>query len=158
MEQLNQILAGIFEDRTRPHPESNGTGILPLCEKKVSIMVVEDDAVNMLLISEVLSKMGFSVVAAANGREALTLLETQCPGLIFMDINMPEMDGFEATRRIRKLSVPRRDVPIVALTADAMKEDKERCLAAGMNAFLAKPFRIDEVRTILEQYLPAFAI
>jgi CheY-like chemotaxis protein len=72
-----------------------------------------------------------------------------------MDVNMPEMDGFEATRRIRELPVPKCDIPIVALTADAMKEDRERCLAAGMNNFLAKPFRLEELRALLESYAPS---
>ena len=80
-------------------------------------------------------------------------MEIHTPSLIFMDINMPEMDGFEATRRIRALQGPKCDIPIVALTADAMKEDKERCLAAGMNNFLAKPFRLEEVRALLESIL-----
>jgi CheY-like chemotaxis protein len=155
VEQLNQILGGIFEERNRPHPESNGHDTDPVCTREQSIMVVEDDAINMLLITEVLGKMGFSVIGAGNGKEALHRLETHTPYLIFMDINMPEMDGFEATRRIRTLPAPKCDIPIVALTADVMKEDKERCLAAGMNNFLAKPFRLEEIRTLLESYIPS---
>ncbi|HEY4111953.1 hybrid sensor histidine kinase/response regulator [Puia sp.] len=155
VEQLNQILAGIFEERNTPLAENNGHGIAPISDLQHSIMVVEDDAINMLLISEVLGKMGFSVIGATHGKEALIRLETHSPCLIFMDINMPEMDGFEATQRIRELANPKCDIPIVALTADAMKEDKDRCLAAGMNNFLAKPFRIEEVRTLLELYVRA---
>jgi signal transduction histidine kinase/ligand-binding sensor domain-containing protein/DNA-binding response OmpR family regulator len=153
--QLNQILAGIFEERNRPKAESNGHDPAPASTREQCIMVVEDDAINMLLITEVLGKMGFPVIGAANGREALERLATASPCLIFMDINMPEMDGFEATSRIRGLSAPKCDIPIVALTADAMKEDKERCLAAGMNNFLAKPFRLEEVKALLESYVPS---
>ncbi|HEY1213090.1 MAG TPA: response regulator, partial [Bryobacteraceae bacterium] len=158
VEQLNQILAGIFEERNLPRPESNGHAITPVVARRHSIMVVEDDAINMLLITEVLGKMGFSVIGASNGKEALQRLETEMPCLIFMDINMPEMDGFEATRRIRELPAPMCDIPIVALTADAMKEDKDRCLAAGMNNFLAKPFRLEEIRNLLESYVPSPAM
>ena len=156
VEQLNQILAGIFEDRGRPRPESNGHNTAPVsARREQSIMVVEDDAINMLLITEVLTKMGFSVISAGDGRQAIQRLETHTPCLIFMDINMPEMDGFEATSRIRELPAPKCDIPIVALTADAMKEDRERCLAAGMNNFLAKPFRLEEVKQLLEAYAPS---
>jgi signal transduction histidine kinase/CheY-like chemotaxis protein/ligand-binding sensor domain-containing protein len=158
LEQLNNILAGIFEDRSKPQGDNGSNGIAHIGEKKLGIMVVEDDAINMLLITEVLTKMGFSVIAAVNGKEALTQLENHNPCLIFMDINMPEMDGFEATRRIRMLSSPKCDTPIVALTADAMKEDKERCLAAGMNNFLAKPFRLEELKTLLEGYITPHSI
>jgi len=155
MEQLNQILAGIFEQRNKPDPENNGHSIAPVCEREQCIMVVEDDAINMLLITEVLNKMGFSVIGAVNGKEALVRLETVTPCLIFMDINMPEMDGFATTRCIRGLNNSKSETPIVALTADAMKEDKERCLESGMNNFLAKPFRLDEVKTLLELYVQA---
>jgi signal transduction histidine kinase/ligand-binding sensor domain-containing protein/DNA-binding response OmpR family regulator len=155
VDQLNQILAGIFEERNRPKAESNGHDKTPVCQREHSIMVVEDDAINMLLITEVLSKMGFPVIGAANGKEALDRLGSSTPCLIFMDINMPEMDGFEATRLIRGLPAPKCDIPIVALTADAMKEDRERCLAAGMNNFLAKPFRVEEVRALIESQIPS---
>jgi len=155
VDQLNQILAGIFEDRNRPKPESNGHDIIPVHAREQSIMVVEDDAINMLLITEVLGKMGFAVIGATNGKEALDRLGITNPCLIFMDINMPEMDGFEATRRIRELPAPKCDIPIVALTADAMKDDRERCLAAGMNNFLAKPFRLEEIKALLESYTPS---
>ena len=155
VDQLNQILAGIFEERHRPTAESNGHYKAPVCIREQSIMVVEDDSINMLLITEVLGKMGFPVIGAAHGKEALDRLMTTTPCLIFMDINMPEMDGFEATRRIRELPAPKCDIPIIALTADAMKEDRERCLAAGMNDFLAKPFRLEELRALLESQIPS---
>ena len=107
----------------------------------------------MMLISEVLGKMGLEVIKATNGEEAIDLLHHHEPMMIFMDINMPVMDGFTATQQIRKLNRPGRPIPIIALTADAMQEDKERCLQIGMNDFVSKPFRLHEIEKILKAYL-----
>jgi CheY-like chemotaxis protein len=108
---------------------------------------------NMLLISEVLGKMGIEVIKASNGEEALAMFDLNEPDLIFMDVNMPVMDGYTATEKIRERPYPQCDVPIIALTADAMKEDKERCLQAGMNDFVSKPFRLKEIESVLKTYL-----
>jgi CheY-like chemotaxis protein len=70
-----------------------------------------------------------------------------------MDINMPEMDGYTATRAIRNLENLRRNIPIIALTADAMEEDREKCMAAGMNGFISKPFRMEEIGEVLRKYV-----
>ena len=115
-----------------------------------SILVVEDDPINMLLISEILRQMGFEVIKARNGQEALNLLPAIEPVLIFMDVNMPEVDGYAATRTIRASKAPWKDIPIIALTADAMKGDKEKCLEAGMNGYIAKPFKIEEILAVLK--------
>jgi len=115
--------------------------------------VVEDEPLNMLLISEVLHKMGFTVIKAGNGREAINLLHTATPVLIFMDVNMPEMDGFTTTAAIRAFSGAAAQTPIIALTADAMKEDRERCLQAGMNDYISKPFRLEEIEATLRKYM-----
>jgi PAS domain S-box-containing protein len=115
-----------------------------------SILVVEDDPINMMLISEILRQMGFAVLKAKNGKEALNLLPAIDPVLIFMDVNMPEVDGYSATRTIRASNAPWKDVPIIALTADAMKGDKEKCLEAGMNGYVAKPFKIEEILAVLK--------
>ena len=118
-----------------------------------SVLVAEDEPVNMLLISEVLSKMGFTVIRAGNGKEVLELLKIHQPKIIFMDVNMPEMDGLEATAIIRAQSRPQSNIPIIALTAGAMKEDRERCLRAGMNSFVSKPFRLEELEGVVKKYL-----
>jgi CheY-like chemotaxis protein len=115
-----------------------------------SIMVVEDDAINMMLISEVLRKMGFDVIKANNGKEALEILPAHDPVLIFMDVNMPEMDGFATTRLIRKLDGHYSTLPIIALTADAMQGDKEKCIEAGMTDYISKPFRLEEIEAVLK--------
>ena len=108
---------------------------------------------NMMLISQVLGKMGVDVIKAGNGKEALAMLTLHDPALIFMDVNMPVMDGYIATQIIRSLPAPQCDTPIIALTADAMKEDRERCLKIGMNDFVSKPFRMKEIEFILKTYL-----
>jgi len=139
MHELNNMLSAIFSkaiagDHKESIPEIETlTGI-------AKILVVEDDPMNMLLISEVLRKMGIEVIKAGNGRDAITMLTEHDPALVFMDVNMPIMDGFTATAYIRTLATHHSKVPIVALTADAMKEDKERCLESGMNDYISKPF------------------
>ena len=115
-----------------------------------TIMVVEDDPINMMLINEVLTKMGFLVLKADNGRKALEILPQHNPSLIFMDVNMPEMDGYATTKLIRKMPEPWCSLPVIALTADAMIGDKERCIEAGMNDYVSKPFRIDEIEAVLK--------
>lgn len=114
------------------------------------IMVVEDEPVNMMLITEILGKMGFQVMQARNGKEAILLLESNKPALIFMDVNMPEMDGYATTRHIRATPGPNQRVPIIALTADAMDGDKENCLRNGMDDYLSKPFRLEDLMELLK--------
>lgn len=117
-----------------------------------TIIVAEDDPVNMLLISEVLTKMGCNVIKAANGREAVEQLETSTPAFILMDVNMPEMDGLEATRIIRENPGPKAKTPIIALTAAVMAKDRDRCLEAGMDDIITKPFRLEEIKTTLARF------
>ena len=108
---------------------------------------------NMLLISEVLGNMGLDVIKACNGEEAITLLMKYNPAMIFMDVNMPVMDGYAATRKIRLSPIPYCDVPVIALTADAMEGDRDRCIKAGMNNFISKPFSLREIETVIDSYL-----
>jgi signal transduction histidine kinase/ligand-binding sensor domain-containing protein/DNA-binding response OmpR family regulator len=154
LHELNAILQSIFGSAGHEVPETAAQQeIHQLTSNSASILVAEDDPVNMLLISEVLSKMGFTVIKATDGRQALDLLNDHQPALIFMDVNMPEMDGLEATQIIRTLPRRQGDIPIVALTAGAMKEDRERCLAMGMNGFITKPFRLEELEEVLRKYV-----
>jgi|GEM_PF-545249 len=117
------------------------------------ILVAEDNPMNMLLISEVLGNMGLEVIEAGNGEQAIAMLMQFNPAMIFMDINMPVMDGYTATKKIRLAPKPYCDVPIIALTADALEEDKQRCRKAGMNEFLSKPFHLKEIEVIMDRYL-----
>jgi Signal transduction histidine kinase len=149
--ELNHILSAIF--RKTFHTDTGD--LLPGIEtmpNNATILVVEDEPVNMLLITEVLRKMGMEVIRANNGREALDMICTHQPSLVFMDVNMPVMDGFTATGHIRKMPGNLKNIPIIALTADAMKEDKERCLESGMNDYISKPFRLEEIQSVIRKY------
>jgi signal transduction histidine kinase/DNA-binding response OmpR family regulator len=118
------------------------------------ILLAEDNAVNQLLASRLLEKRGHSVVVAGNGREALEVLEKERFDLVFMDVQMPIMDGLEATAAIRKRERASGDhLPVVALTAHAMKGDREKCLAGGMDGYLTKPIRPQELDEVLQTYL-----
>lgn len=120
------------------------------------ILVVEDNLFNQKVISAMLRKLGAKVQIASNGHIALKSLETEHFDLIFMDCNMPVMDGFEATRRIRQWEAdgqnlhPSGHLPIVALTAAAMVGDKEQCLAAGMDSYLTKPIHLADVMQVMQ--------
>jgi two-component system sensor histidine kinase/response regulator len=118
------------------------------------VLPAEDNAVNQRLAVRLLEKRGHSVVVAGNGREALNALEKESFDLVFMDVQMPEMDGLEATAAIRereKVSGHRQ--AIIALTAHAMKGDREKCIAGGMDGYLTKPIRPQELDEILGEYV-----
>jgi two-component system sensor histidine kinase/response regulator len=118
------------------------------------ILVAEDNAANQLLTLTQLQKLGYAAQAVANGREALDAVKSGGFDLVLMDCQMPEMDGFEATRAIREWEKSQGlRIPIVALTANAMKEDERRCLESGMDAYLAKPIKKEQLARALEQRL-----
>ena len=120
---------------------------------RARVLLVEDNPVNQLVAKGMLAKLGCRVQVALQGAEALSLLEEHAFDLVLMDCNMPVMDGYEASRRIRQ-DGRWRDLPIVALTANAMPEERERCRAAGMDDYLAKPFRREELLALLDHWAP----
>ncbi len=119
------------------------------------ILLAEDNPTNQQVATRLLEKMGFSVVAVANGREAVRALEADPFDLVLMDLQMPIMDGFEATRAIRDplSAVRNRRVPIVAMTAHALKGDRERCLEAGMDDYVTKPVDPKKLAKVTEQWV-----
>jgi signal transduction histidine kinase/DNA-binding response OmpR family regulator len=118
------------------------------------VLVGEDNPVNQLLVSRLLQKRGHHVVVAGNGREVLAALEKDPYELVLMDVQMPEMDGFEATAEIRKKEIgTATHQAVIALTAHAMKGDRERCLVAGMDGYLAKPISAQELDQLLERHV-----
>lgn len=121
-------------------------------ERPLTILLVEDNAINQMVAMHLLTKVGHQVAVANNGQQAVQVWLEQQPQVVLMDLQMPVMDGLEATKLIRqheqRLQVPR--TPIIALTANARDSDKERCLQAGMDTFLSKPFAAKELVTVLE--------
>jgi len=156
MHELHATLLSLFEKNMQTdvlHLPTQPGNIIEKVYEPTSIMVADDDPINMLLISEVLRRMGFEVIQVSNGKEALDRLPHCDPAIIFMDVNMPEMDGYTTTRHIRQLPEPLCNIPIIALTADAMKGDREKCLEAGMSRYISKPFRLEEIDEVLRNYI-----
>ena len=115
---------------------------------------MEDNRVNQIVVARLLEKRGHRTIIAADGKEALKALEKQNYDLILMDVQMPKMDGMEATRRIRAMErVTGKHQPVVALTAHAIQEDLQACLSAGMDGSLTKPIRLYELDKLLAKYM-----
>lgn len=118
------------------------------------ILLVEDNLINQKVMMRYLEKWEIDVTVANNGVEAVALMQEETFHLVLMDLQMPDMDGYEATRQIRSLGdIKRRNIPVVALTAAALKEVKEKVFASGMNDYLTKPFNPSELRNKLEHYI-----
>jgi CheY-like chemotaxis protein len=137
----------------RPSPAARTAG------RRLRVLIAEDNEVNQRVAVGMLERIGHRAVVVANGRQALAALAREGFDLVLMDVQMPELDGFEATIAIRERErgTPRR-VPIVALTAHAMKGDDDRCLAAGMDGYLAKPLQAAELVATIARLVPDAAI
>jgi PAS domain S-box-containing protein len=122
--------------------------------RRAKILVAEDNPTNQEVAMAILGKLGYSACAVANGAEAVAALQVADYDLVLMDCEMPEMDGYEATRKIRERGRHRR-IPIVALTADAMLGDREKCMQAGMNDYVAKPVQPEALARVLDNWLRA---
>jgi CheY-like chemotaxis protein len=116
------------------------------------ILLAEDNEANIRFLTECMTDEGYRLTVARNGLEALERVKEEQPALVLMDIQMPGMDGLEAMRRIRS-EAHLADLPILALTALAMPGDRERCLAAGANDYMSKPFRMKQLISLIETYL-----
>jgi CheY-like chemotaxis protein len=147
---LHRVIADLPEGQQRMLEHLHGSDEA-LAGKKV--LVVDDDVRNIFALSSVLERHGMHVVAATTGQETIELLErTPDLALALMDIMMPEMDGYETMRRIR--STPHlRSLPIIALTAKAMKGDREKCLEAGASDYIAKPVNTEQLLSLLRMWL-----
>ncbi|MBE0648503.1 MAG: response regulator [Bacteroidales bacterium] len=119
----------------------------------LTVLLAEDNLINQKIVVQLLSKRGIKVITASNGVEAVERAGERKYDMVFMDVQMPEMDGFEATRQIRgKTKGPNANTPIIALTANAMKGDREMCIESGMNEYISKPLNPEEVFQVIEQY------
>ncbi len=119
---------------------------------KKKILVIEDNEQNRYLVNFILEKNGYQVVIARDGLEGINKAKKEKPDLILADIRLPKLDGYELTRRI-KADKSLADIPIIALTAYAMKEDKEKALRAGCNAYISKPIIPEEFIKVVNSYL-----
>ncbi len=165
--QLHEVLVGVISG-AKPAPKKTppAAKLDPALARRLPLRVLlcDDNAINQKVAFRLLQQMGYRADLAASGVEALAALDRQPYDLIFMDVMMPQMDGLEATRIIRQrqqdpLKFPnyQRRIVIVAMTAAAMKGDREECLAAGMDDYLAKPVRPEDIRAIVERWGPTVA-
>ncbi len=154
-ETLRRALAGATPPSESRNPLSNGPRLAE--SVPLDILLAEDNPVNRKVALGYLERLGYKAATAANGREAVSAVKERRFNLVLMDLQMPEMDGLDATRTIRKECLPDNQPVIVALTANAMPGDRERCLDSGMNDYLTKPVKIEDIQTIIKRHFPAKA-
>jgi CheY-like chemotaxis protein len=148
---FDAILAVLAAKAQQPHEVPLVTRhTLREARQNLRILLAEDNVVNQVLVCRLLEKCGHSVVVVNNGRKVLEELEKEKFDLVLMDVSMPEMDGFEAVATIRTKEGARAHIPIIAMTAHAMKGDRERCLAAGMDAYISKPIQPKELVQVIK--------
>jgi signal transduction histidine kinase/CheY-like chemotaxis protein len=121
--------------------------------RKARVLVVEDNAANLKLTVRLVERLGYLADVAANGADAISMIERTDYDAVLMDCQMPEMDGYEATKQIRRAEKSLRHLPIVAMTADALSGDREKCLAAGMDDYISKPIKLHVVAAVLGRWL-----
>jgi CheY-like chemotaxis protein len=163
--QLVELMGGEIGVQSRPGKGSTFSFALPMAlagQHKADavstlqgrVLLAEDNAINSRVATRMLEKLGFRVDVAVNGKEAVDMLEMLPYDLILMDCQMPTMDGYEATQEIRRCQGERGRVPIIAVTANSMEGDKERCLQAGMDDYIAKPIKAELLREIVLRWAP----
>ncbi|MBW7914292.1 MAG: response regulator [Taibaiella sp.] len=150
LQNLLRVFAGKI---TGTSGEGKATPELETGNNSPVILVAEDDLINQKLISKALEKLGYRYELVDNGVKAVEMQKANEYSLVFMDVMMPQMDGIEATGMIRKDDTSRKQPVIVALTANALAGDKERFLAAGMDDFISKPYKIDDIKNVIEKWL-----
>ncbi len=161
--QLFETLVRVLDTAAKPRPDVERSPVpaieesLPVKRNGYRILVAEDNVVNQKVAQTLLTRSGYTVDIAQNGSEAIQALETTHYDLVLMDCQMPVLDGYEATRAIRSLhsKVLNRQIPIIALTANAMSGDREKTAQAGMDDFLSKPLRVDELRATVARWMAA---
>jgi len=158
---LLEAMLSVLATNGRPtaHPVVVTRHSINEAHRSLRVLIAEDNAVNRLLVTSLLGKRGHTVVSVVNGREAVAAVTASDFDLVLMDVQMPEMDGLEATAEIRKLEVTTgTHVPIIALTAHAMKGDREICMSAGMDEYLSKPIDPKKLFALIESLTGATAI
>jgi two-component system, sensor histidine kinase and response regulator len=151
---LRDAISRVFGGRTDEAPSiTRSAELTHEAGESLRVLLAEDNAVNRMVATRMLEKRGHQVVVTLNGKEALAALQKDTYDLVLMDVQMPEMDGLEATRTIRGLELGTGfHQRIIALTAHAMVGDRERCLEAGMDGYLTKPLRPQDLDQLLDSY------
>ncbi|HAN03791.1 MAG TPA: hypothetical protein DCQ25_00735 [Elusimicrobia bacterium] len=152
---LFQAVTAALEGRAAAPAEAKGAHgeeAAPAANKYFRVLVAEDNVVNQKVALRQLERLGYAADVAANGLEAVAAVKRQHYDLILMDCQMPEMDGFQATAEIRRLEADGRRTPIVAMTANALQGDREKCLEAGMDAYIPKPVRLEVMAETLKRW------
>eukprot|EP01102_Stenamoeba_stenopodia_P010819 TRINITY_DN3294_c0_g1_i6.p1 TRINITY_DN3294_c0_g1~~TRINITY_DN3294_c0_g1_i6.p1 ORF type:complete len:1754 (+),score=492.81 TRINITY_DN3294_c0_g1_i6:239-5500(+) len=139
------------QDIGNPPKDSKSTEVVP--RRDVNILLVEDNVVNQRLAIRVLQKLGFNVTVAGNGVQAVEVCQRKTFDIILMDVQMPEMGGFEATAKIREIEGGQRRTPIIAMTAHAIQGYREKCLEGGMDGYISKPIHVEALRRTIEETL-----
>jgi CheY-like chemotaxis protein len=150
---LLEAVLSILATNGRPlaHPVVVTRHTLNEAHRSLRILVAEDNAVNRQLVTALLGKRGHTIVSVVNGREAIAAVAKNAFDIVLMDVQMPEMDGLEASTAIRQMeALTGAHVPIIALTAHAMKGDREICIAAGMDEYLSKPINPKQLFALIE--------
>jgi len=155
---LNQCIYEVFGSEKNDQEKKSiitRHSLAEIKKRNVQILVVEDHIVNQKVILGMLNKFGFNADKVENGIEAIEALKQKAYDLIFMDIQMPKMNGYETTKKIRNPETPivKHDSVIIALTANAMKKDREKCIQSGMDDYLAKPFNSNDLQKIIDRHL-----
>jgi CheY-like chemotaxis protein/HPt (histidine-containing phosphotransfer) domain-containing protein/anti-sigma regulatory factor (Ser/Thr protein kinase) len=150
------VLCGEVTKSIRPAAKTDIDTMATLQWQTQRVLLAEDNVINQEVICEMLRQLGCQTTVVNNGKQALERLKQSDFDLIFMDCHMPELDGFGATQAIRALEQgTTKHIPIVALTADAMQDNRESCFVSGMDDYLAKPMKIQDLRNVLSRYLPS---
>jgi two-component system sensor histidine kinase/response regulator len=137
-----------------PTPRKSSATAAAPPQNRGRVLIVEDNPINQRVAVILANKLGFVADVAGDGSEALTMVRDHEYTLILMDCQMPVMDGFEATRAIRALETPIAQVPIIAVTANVMEGQRDKCLAAGMNDYLPKPINKDVLGRTVDKWIP----
>jgi CheY-like chemotaxis protein len=152
---INECFGATEKRQIKPHPEEM------LCYEGFRVLLAEDVEINREIVCALLAPTLLEIDCAVNGVEAVRMF-SDMPGrydIVFMDVQMPEMDGYEATRRIRALDVPQaKKIPIIAMTANVFREDIEKCQEAGMDGHIGKPLDMKELLAVLNMYLPKLQV